>query len=403
MQTARYLIVGGGMVADAAARGIRERDSDGSIVIISNDVDEPYTRPALSKKLWTDPDFTEDDNYMNTSTDTGAMIHLGAQVTEVDAEAKTATTTVGSFEFEKLLFATGGQPKTIDLEAGDRVIFFRTFADYRRLAELAGRNLEIAVVGGGFIGTELAAALVQNTTRTTLVFPDDTLGASVFPPDLAESFHRLYADKGVNLVGGTKASGGRVDGDRVVLDCGDTTRTFDAVVIGLGIEPLTDVAEAAGLEVDDGILVDESLQTSRPGVYAAGDVASYPDRILGRQRVEHVDNAKSMGAVAGRIMAGSGETYTHTPYFYTNVFDFGYQAVGTLSSELRTIEDWQEPQTKGTVYYLGDDDRVQGVLLVNLGEGLDGARQILAEDWPHTRADLVGRLPSGDGSSEGNR
>ncbi|RBP61702.1 NADPH-dependent 2,4-dienoyl-CoA reductase/sulfur reductase-like enzyme [Brevibacterium sanguinis] len=394
MQTTRYLIIGGGMVADAAARGIRERDEDGGIVIISDDVDEPYTRPALSKKLWTDPDFTPEDNYMNTREDTGATIHLTTEATAVDAEAKTVETTAGTFAFEKLLLATGGEPKSLDLEEGDRVIVFRTFADYRRLTELSGRDLDVAVVGGGFIGTELAAALAQNSTRTTLLFPDDTLGGSVFPPDLAESFHELYEDRGVTLIGGTKVSGGRVDGETVELDCGGTTRTFDAAVLGLGLDPLTHLAEVAGIDTDDGIVVDESLRTSRPDVFAAGDVASYPDRILGRQRVEHVDNARNMGAVVGRIMAGSDETYTHTPYFYTNVFDFGYEAVGTLDSGLSTIEDWQEPQSKGTVYYLGENDRVQGVLLVNLGEGLDTAREILAEDWPHTREDLIGRLPA---------
>lgn len=393
MQNFRYLILGGGMAADAAARGIRELDADGSIAIISNDVDEPYTRPALSKKLWTDPSFDKDDNYLSTVADTGAQLHLGTQVTSVDAQANTVTASDGQYSFEKLLFVTGGQPKQIDLEEGERVIYFRRFDDYRRLREFSGDNLNVAVIGGGFIGTELAAALVQNKTNTTLLFDDETLCGSVFPPDLADRFHQLYHDQGVALVPGTKVSGGRVEGQHVALDYGGASHEFDAVVVGLGIEPSIDLAENAGIDVDDGITVDASLQTSHPNIYAAGDVAHYPDQILGRQRVEHVDNATQMGTAAGRIMAGSDETYTHTPYFYTNVFDFGYQAVGTISSELRTLEDWQKPQAEGTVYYLNDEDRVQGVLLVNLESGLDTARVILAEDWPHSRSDLVGRLP----------
>lgn len=393
MQDFRYLILGGGMAADAAARGIREFDSDGSIAIISNDVDEPYTRPALSKKLWTDPSFGQDDNYLSTVADTWAQLHLGTEATSVDAEAKTVTASDGEYSFEKLLFVTGGQPKQIDLAEGQRVVYFRRFDDYRRLREFAGRNLNVAVIGGGFIGTELAAALVQNTTNTTLLFDDETLCGSVFPPDLADHFHQLYHDQGVTLVPGTKVTGGRAEGQQVELDYGNGTHEFDAVVVGLGIDPSTALAEKAGIAVDDGITVDGSLQTSHPDIYAAGDVAHYPDRILGRQRVEHVDNATQMGTVAGRIMAGSDETYTHTPYFYTNVFDFGYQAVGTLSSDLQTIEDWQKPQTEGAVYYLNDEGRVQGVLLVNLDGGLDTARAILAEDWPHSRSDLVSRLP----------
>lgn len=393
MQEFRYVILGGGMAADAAARGIRELDADGSIAIISNDVDEPYTRPALSKKLWTDPSFDEDDNFLGSASATGARIHLQTQATEVDPHARTVRTKNERFTFEKLLFVTGGEPKTLDLEEGERVIYFRRFSDYWRLREFSGQNLNIAVIGGGFIGTELAAALVQNNTTTTLIFDDETLCGSVFPPDLATSFHRLYQDRGINLIPGTKASGGRVEDDHVALDYGGASHKFDAVVVGLGIEPSAQLAESAGIATDDGITVDESLQTSHPGIYAAGDVARYPDHILGRQRVEHVDNATTMGTMAGRIMAGSGETYTHTPYFYTNVFDFGYQAVGTVSSELRTVEDWQKPQAEGTVYYLNDDDRVQGVLLVNLDGGLDTARTIMAEDWPHSRSDLVNRLP----------
>lgn len=393
MQDFRYVILGGGMAADAAARGIREFDADGSIAIISNDVDEPYTRPALSKKLWTDPSFDEDDNYLGTVSDTGAHIHLRTEATEVGPQSKTVTTKDGQFTFEKLLFVTGGKPKTLDLEAGERVIYFRSFDDYRHLRELSGKNLDVAVIGGGFIGTELAAALVQNRTKTTLLFDDETLCGSVFPPDLATQFHSLYQDQGINLMPGTKVSGGHTEDGHVALDCNGASHEFDAVVVGLGIDPSTDLAESAGIATDDGITVDESLQTSQPNIFAAGDVAHYPDQILGRQRVEHVDNATHMGTTAGRIMAGSDETYTHTPYFYTNVFDFGYQAVGTVSSDLQTIEDWQKPQAEGTVYYLDEDERVQGVLLVNLDGGLDTARTILAEDWPHSRSDLVNRLP----------
>src|SRR5699024_7792858 len=230
--------------------------------------------------------------------------------------AKSVQTTLGSLTYDKLLFATGGWPKGIDVDEGERVICFRDFADYRRLRDLSGQNLSIAVVGGGFIGTELAAALVQNETRTTLIFDDDTLGGSIFPPDLAKAFHELYRSHGVTLVPGTKASGGRIDGDRVVLDFDAGSYDFDPVVVGLGIEPETCLADVAVLATDDGIIVDASLRTSQPDVSAAGDVARYPDRILGRQRVEHVDNATQMGTTVGRIMAGAQEAYTHTPYFY---------------------------------------------------------------------------------------
>ncbi|WP_209323719.1 NAD(P)/FAD-dependent oxidoreductase [Brevibacterium renqingii] len=392
MDQFRYVIIGGGMAAASAAQGIREIDDEGTIAIISDDVDEPYTRPALSKRLWTDESFAESDNYFDTAEATGARISLRTEATEVDFETKTVMTTIGSFGYDKLLFVTGGRPKGIDLDEGERVIYFREFADYRRLRDLAGQNLSIAVIGGGFIGTELAAALAQNETRATLIFDDETLGGSIFPPDLAKQFHELYRSHGVTLVPGTKASGGRTEGERVVLDYDGDSHEFDAVVVGLGIEPATQLAEDAGLDTDDGIIVDDSLRTSQPDVFAAGDVARYPDRILGRQRVEHVDNATSMGTAVGRIMAGADESYTHTPYFYTNVFDFGYQAVGELDPALRTVEDWQKPQTDGVVYYLDEDGRVRGVLMVNMEGRLDAAREVLAEDWAHSPGDLVNRI-----------
>ncbi|MGC2942209.1 MULTISPECIES: NAD(P)/FAD-dependent oxidoreductase [unclassified Brevibacterium] len=390
----RYVIIGGGMTADAAARGIRECDADGSVAIISNDVEEPYTRPALSKRLWTDGEFSRDDNRLDTAAVDGVQIFLQTEATRVDVEERSVKTTSGEFGFDKLLFATGGRPKTIDLDSGERVIYFRDFADYRRLRALSGKGRRIAVIGGGFIGTELASALAQNSTDTTLIFDDEILGASVFPADLAERFHQLYIDHGVGLVPGTKVSAGRTDSDRVILDCGGDTHTFDAVAVGLGITPSTRLAEAAGLDVDDGIVVDASLRTSAPNVFAAGDVASYPDAILGRQRVEHVDNATQMGAAAGRIMAGADETYTHTPYFYTNVFDFGYRAVGTLDPDLLTVEDWGTPHTRGAVFYLSDDRRVRGVLTLGLDDELDAARTIISEDWAHSPGDLVHRLTS---------
>src|SRR5699024_415038 len=272
---------------------------------------------------------------------TAARISLRTEATEADLAAKSVQTTPGSLTYDKLPFATGGRPKGTDADGGERAICFRAFSAYRRLRHLSSQNLSSAVVGGGFIGTELAAALAQNETRTTLIFDDDTLGGSIFPPDLAKAFHELYRSHGVTLLPGTKASGGRIDGDRVVLDFDAGSYDFDAVVVGLGIDPETGLAEAARLDTDDGIIVDESLRTSQPDVFAAGDGARYPDRSLGRQRVEHVDNATQMGTAVGRIMAGAEEAYTHTPYFYTNVFDFGYQAIGDLDPSLRTVEDWQ--------------------------------------------------------------
>ena len=389
-----HLIVGGGMVADTAARGIREIDADGSIGILSDDVDAPYTRPALSKKLWTDDEFTWEKVPLGTADDTGADIRLRTRVTAIRPEAREVDAEGQTFTYGTLLVATGGKPVALPIEDrsnGSRALSFRTAEDYRRLRALAGEVDRIAVVGGGYIGSELAAALVQNGVDTVLIHTGAVLGDAVFPAALAERFEKLFRDAGVEIVAGSKVTGGEADatGARLELENGDVVRS-DAVVSGLGIDVASDLAESAGLTVDDGIVVDAQLRTSADGVWAAGDVASYPDRILGRRRVEHVDNANEQGRAAGRNLAGAAEPYTHTPYYYSAVFGIRYEAVGTLDAALDTVEDWTDPE-RGIVYYL-DDDRVVGVLLWNVEDARDAARKVLAEAGTLSRDDLAGRI-----------
>ncbi|MDF2579761.1 MAG: FAD-dependent oxidoreductase [Microbacterium sp.] len=391
------------MVADAAARGIREIDDNATIGILSADVDEPYTRPALSKKLWTDPDFTWDQVPLGTAEDTRADIRLKAVVTEIDRDGRTVL--VGDGErvgYRRLLLATGSRPHEVDAPDSDRVLFFRSAEDYRRLRELATEARRIVVVGGGYIGAELAAGLVQNDVEVDLVFPSRTLGDGTFPPQLADRYEGLFRDAGVRLVAGRRVDevvAGESDADGpdavldVVLDDGSRLRG-DAVVLGLGVSPVTDLAEQAGLTVDDGVVVDESLATSDDAIWAAGDIASYPDRLLGRTRVEHVDNAQEMGRAAGRSMAGSGEAYRHTPYFYSQVFGVRWEAVGTLDPDLDTLvvevgDD--EAGARTVVYYRDESGAPVGVLLWNVADATDAARLVLAEA-PTDEAEQRGRI-----------
>jgi len=391
----RYLIVGGGMVADAAARGIRELDTDGTIGVLSEDVDRPYARPALSKKLWTDPDFSWDEKVDLHTEETGAEFLLGTRVVSIDRATKTVTTADGATHgYEQLLIATGGKPRGLPgLEPSDRVLDYRSAADYRRLRTLADAGAHVVVVGGGYIGTEIAAGVVQTGARVTLVDPDEVVGGAMFPDDLARAFQQRFVDHGVELRTGRRVTEGSqtADGVTLTLDDGSVVEA-DAVVVGLGIEPVTGLAADAGLTVDDGIVVSSTLVTDDPAVFAAGDVARYPDRILGTRRVEHVDNAQQQGRQAGRNLADADETYDHTPMYYSNVFDMGYEAVGTVSTDLRTVEDWQDPTVTGVVYYLDEDDTVRGVLLWNVSDKTDEARKVLAEANAITPDMLPGRI-----------
>ena len=383
------------MAADNAARGIREIDPDGTIGIVAQEEAPPVSRPALSKKLWTDPSFSFDDVWMNTEADTGATRHAGEVAVEIDRDERTVRTKHGvTFRYEELLLATGGTPKTLDLPNDERIVYFRSVADYQRLRELSGAGKRIAVIGGSFIATELAAALVQNDTDVTLIFPEDVLEGKVFPEGLAENFQKLFEEHGVTTVPGATVESAAIDhgGIRLALSDGKSIEC-DAVVAGVGVTPNIGLAKESGLETDDGVVVDETLRTSDPHIFAAGDIASYPDRILGRTRIEHVDNANEMGHQAGRNLAGADEPYEHTPYFYSVVFGNRYEAVGTLDSSLDTVEQWNGE--RGVVYYV-DGDRVAGVLLWNVEGRRDAARDVIAHANASDREMLRSLIPAQD-------
>ena len=255
----------------------------------------------------------------------------------------------------------------------------------------------MVVVGGGYIGSEMASALVQNDVAVTLVLNLEDVQEQMFPRALAASLTKAFADRGVTIVHGSVDSGGET-GEGVSIRLKDGTEiTADVAVIGVGVLPRTGLAEAAGLDVDNGITVDEHLRTSATDVYAAGDVASYPDALLGRRRVEHVDHAEKSGERAGRVMAGADATYDYTPFFWSDILDAGYEAIGETSSRLDMVEDWKDGQIgTGVVYYL-KSDQVRGVLLWNVWDSVDQARALIAETakQPVDPESLRGRIAFG--------
>jgi len=205
----------------------------------------------------------------------------------------------------------------------------------------------------------------------------------------------FYKHKGIEVMAEEKIIGLEARGTQRVLKT-STNREIvvDGVVAGVGIEPNVELAKAAGLEVENGIIVDEFLRTSQPDIHAAGDVAAFLNPALGKRlRVEHEDNANSMGQLAGRNMAGTSEPYHHLPFFYSDLFELGYEAVGEVDSRLETCADWKRPNEEGVIYYL-QHDRVRGVLLWNVWEQVEAARQLIAEPGPFTVKDLKGRLPA---------
>lgn len=377
-----YVIIGAGVAAAKAVDGIRDVDDSGSILVLGAEPDPPVYRPVLSKDLWLKDDAALEDETLLDGTADGVELRTDAEVTAVDPAAHTVALADGtSIDYGKLLLATGAEPRTLGLPAGPRVLAYRTAADYRQLRDLLGPDTHAVVVGGGYIGAEMAAALVQNDVKVTMVLPEDLVQARLFPERLARRITDALADHGVEVVHGSLDGGdSRDDGVTVRLEDG-TEIEADLAVVGVGVVPRTGLAEAAGLEVEDGIVVDSAMRTGAEDVYAAGDAVSYPDVRLGRRRVEHVDHAEKSGELAGRAMAGADATYEETPFFWSDLFDDGYEAIGDLDSRLEMVEDWQgeeEPTDRGVVYYL-DDGLVRGVLLWNVWDSVDAARDLLGK------------------------
>lgn len=387
-----YLIIGGGMTAAAAADGIREVDATGGIGLISAESDAPYDRPPLSKALWKGKPL---DIIWRKLKDPGVSLHLGRTVKEiVPGQKRVVDDQGGVYTYDKLLLATGGRPR--HLPFGDReIVYFRTLADYRWLRALAEKGRKFAIIGGGFIGAEIAAGLASIGKKVVMIFPGKGIGGHLFPEALSQFVSTYYEQKGVELIRGEKIAGMTVRRSQHVLQ---TTAhreiVADGVVAGVGIEPNIELAQSIGLKVENGIVVDEFLRTSQTDIFAAGDVASFHNASLGkRMRVEHEDNANTMGRLAGRNMAGKSEPYHHLPFFYSDLFELGYEAVGEVDSRLETFADWKEPNKEGVVYYL-QGGRVRGVLLWNVWGQVDAARTLIAEPGPFTAGNLKGRLPA---------
>jgi NADPH-dependent 2,4-dienoyl-CoA reductase/sulfur reductase-like enzyme len=374
----RYLLVGGGMSADAAAEGIRKHDADGTITIVGVEPHPPYKRPLLTKGLWAGAD---EAKVWRGTAERGVDLVLGRRIVDLDLDAHRAVDDQGGeYAYDKLLLATGGRPRELE-DADDGVVYFRTLDDYRKLRSRAGDGTSFIVVGGGFIGSEIAAALTNAGSRVTMVFPEAGIGARLFPAHLAEFVTGYYREKGVEvLTGETVAS---VREGRLTTGSGRVLEA-DGIVAGLGIEPSTDLAAAAGLPVDNGIVVDELGRVGgRDDVFASGDVANFPLPALGKNaRVEHEDHANTHGRTVGANMAGAGQPYDHLPFFYSDLFDLGYEAVGDVDSRLDTIERWAEPNRKGVVAYVDEDRRPRGFLLWNTWDKVDPARDLIRAAKP---------------------
>ncbi len=397
-QIYKYLVIGGGLAGASAVKGIRELDKAGSILLIGAEKHLPYDRPPLSKKLWFGKKKVEEifvhgnEFYSQNSVE----LKLGLSITALDAKQKRVTSDSGlKLGYEKLLVATGGAPRKLSIPGGDLegVCYYRYLDDYLRIRNEATEGKSAVIIGGGFIGSEVAAALNINKIDVTMVFPGKYLVDRVFPEYLGRSIQKKFIERGVKIHNGDRPVSISKNGNMFITQTeGGKKLESDMVIVGVGIEPSVGFAQEAGLKTANGLVVDEYLRTIDPDIYAAGDNAAFPYKALGKtMRLEHWDNAINQGAQAGRNMAGANEAYTYMPYFFSDLFDFGYEAVGEISSGLETFADWRKENETGVIYYL-KDGIVVGAMMCNVWEKVNEARELIRSRAAVMTKDLRGAI-----------
>jgi 3-phenylpropionate/trans-cinnamate dioxygenase ferredoxin reductase subunit len=357
MQTYNYIIIGGGLAGGRACQGIRRLDKEGSVALITAEEHVPYERPALSKGYLTgkedlDHVYVKEAAYYDQN---GIDLLTGVRVTGIDRGTRSVSLDDGRvLGYGKLLLATGGSAWRLPLPGADLpgVYTLRTIEDSSAIRSAAwtanATGKRALVLGGSFIGSEVASSLAQLGAQVTMVFPESRLLERVVTEELSAYLGKLYAEHGVRILSGTKPE--RLEGtDRV--ECAVLARLgqdrgagetldVDLVVMGVGIRLNTALAKEAGLEMWErgAVVVDEQLRTSDPDIYAAGDIAAWPDPTFNkRMRVEHWDVAFRQGLRVGRNMAGEDKAYKTLPYFFSDLFDLSFEVWGDLTAWDQTV------------------------------------------------------------------
>jgi NADPH-dependent 2,4-dienoyl-CoA reductase/sulfur reductase-like enzyme len=395
----KLVIAGGGLTAARAIKSYRKSGGDGPIALASKERDLPYHRPALSKRYLrgetTDAPFVEDADFYR---DHEVEVLLETTATAVDTQARTLTTDAGTFQYDKLLIATGATPRLLALPGAglEGVYALRTLRDSQAIRAAAASAERAVVVGGGFIGMEVAASLRQLGLPVTLIHLGrglfDQLGSDALSKELAA----LYRGNGVELLLEEEAAGFGSD-DQRRLSYLETKSGIcveaEIAVVGVGVVPNVDFLADSGLTLADGVVVDERFQTRAPGVFAAGDVANFYDPLYGRQRrIEHWSNANYQGTEVGKILAGTGAGYDTVSSFFSEIFGVTLKVFGDVGrfDDQTTVGSL----TSGTLLITyGDGGRLVGALTVGASDELEVALKGLIADHAPTgtfQRELVG-------------
>jgi NAD(P)H-nitrite reductase large subunit len=384
LQSFDYLIIGGGLAAASAVDGIRDLDAEGTIAVLADESEPPYHRPPLSKEYLQTPEATRDLLHVKPEgwfEEARVTLLNGVRANSLVPRDMTVATTAGEvFRGERILLAMGGRPHSLAISGTDLdgVSTFRTVGDAERLRKRAQHAESALLIGGGFIGMELAASLTRFGVKPTVLESADRVWPGMLPPVLSYFVQGYFEERGVRfelaaeveaLLGSETVEGARlVDGRELQAE---------VAVIGVGLRPNEELAAEAGLAVMDGVIVDPFGETSHGHIYATGDLARFPDPVFGdAARVEHWDHARTHGRLVGRNMAGAHEPYEHVSYFYSDVFDLGFSALGrpAQADDVRVVG---ELSAERSLVVCGQAGRVSGIILINAIDRLEACREIV--------------------------
>lgn len=390
-----FLIIGSGTAAEAAIRAIREIDENSSIGVITKG-DRVHNRWTLISGDSLSAD--AQDQAEPSGDDWNITYHLNREVTAIFPDSKTVLDDKEEiYTYHKLLIATGDKPRRLqdgDDDALGHIVYPRTVGDLQQIRAMCGQDLNFGVIGGGFIGTELASALVQRGMCVSMFFPEPNMLHEILPETIGRKVLSMFRDNGVNVYAQESIVSVDMIGQEMVLRTSKgNVINFGAVVAGLGSTPEHGLARNAGLHVETGIIVDSKCRTSQSDIYAAGAVSQFTNPALGTSlRFDHVENAQAMGDIAGRNMAGQPAIYDIIPMFRTRFFDVVIEAIGDVSSRLSYVIDWNEDKDKGIIYYLAVS-RVRGVLFWNVPSNAEAASNLIRSEGIFNSNTLKGRIP----------
>ena len=378
-----FVIVGASLTGATAAATLREEGFDGRIVLVGAETERPYERPPLSKD-YLRGESGRDELYVHEPlfyAEHEIELRLGETAVALDAREHAVTLSRDErLAFDRLLLATGAEPRRLNVPGGDLdgVHELRSVASSDAIRARLDRGGKVVVVGAGWIGSEAAASARQRGLEVTVIEPASVPLERVLGAEVGAIYRDVHADHGVELLLGTGVEAFEGDGavERVRTSSGRAV-DCDFVIVGVGVAPRTQLAEGAGLAVENGVVVDGRLQTSAPDVFAAGDLARHDHPTYGPLRVEHWDNALHQGPAAARAMLGRDEPYDHVPYFFSDQYDVGMEYSGYAPRWDRVVFRG-DPAGREFIAFWLQGDRLLAAMNVNVWDVSDALREVLA-------------------------